>query len=328
MFKKLLPILTFIAIAALIFPHPAAAAGLNDGRVILGDEFVLKSGEVLDGDLIVLGGDVELEEGSIVEGDVFVLGGDVTAAGRIDGDVAVLGGQISLEATAIVRGDISSLGGNLDRDPAAQVNGQVFSGQGVDVPFDFDFGFGAGEFVRPSVDMWRVRLSPLISLLWFGFRTVLLAALAVLVVMFWPTPAGRAAEAVVAQPVAAGGLGVITLVVAPALLLLLTITIILSPVALIGVVLLVVAGVFGWIALGLEVGNRMKTAFNWELHPAAAAGIGTLVLTFVLGGIGQIPCIGWIAPFLGISLGLGAVLLTRFGSQPYAPMSAPDAEAV
>jgi hypothetical protein len=45
--------------------------------------------------------------------------------------------------------------------------------------------------------------------------------------------------------------------------------------------------------------------------------LGTLLLTFVVGGIGMIPCIGWIAPLIVASLGVGGVILTRFGSQAY-----------
>jgi len=100
--------------------------------------------------------------------------------------------------------------------------------------------------------------------------------------------------------------------------LVLAITILLIPVSLIGIVLLLVAGLFGWIAVGLEVGKRLAEAFKWELQAPAAAGMGTLVLTLVVGGLGLFPCVGWLAPFLVASIGLGAVMLTRFGSREYA----------
>ena len=40
-------------------------------------------------------------------------------------------------------------------------------------------------------------------------------------------------------------------------------------------------------------------------------------LISLIGGIGLVPCVGWIAPFLVAAMGLGGVILTRFGSQPY-----------
>jgi hypothetical protein len=107
------------------------------------------------------------------------------------------------------------------------------------------------------------------------------------------------------------------------LLIVLAITIILSPVSLLAAVLLVVAGVFGWIAIGKEVGDRLAKAFKWDLHPAASAGLGTLSLSLVVGGIGLIPCLGWMVAFVVVAIALGAVLLTRFGSREYAPATAP-----
>ena len=106
------------------------------------------------------------------------------------------------------------------------------------------------------------------------------------------------------------------------LCILLAITIIGLPVSFLLAVAFVVALVFGWIAVGVEVGHRMSEAFNWEIAPAASAGIGTLAVSFVIGGIGQIPCIGWLAPLLVGAAGLGAVILTRFGSREYVPASA------
>jgi tellurite resistance protein TehA-like permease len=144
--------------------------------------------------------------------------------------------------------------------------------------------------------------------------------------MFWPEAAQRTSSAVVANPLATGGLGLLTFLVSPLVLLFMTITIVFIPVALIIVIVLIVAGVYGWIAVGLEVGDRLAEAFSWELHSAASAGLGTFLLTFVVGGIGMIPCVGWIAPFLVASMGLGGVILTRFGSQDYviANPSAPE----
>jgi hypothetical protein len=140
--------------------------------------------------------------------------------------------------------------------------------------------------------------------------------------LFWPKPVERAGSAAVSQPIVAGGLGCLTLIVVPFLIVLMAITIIGIPLSFLAVVALVVAVVFGWIAIGVEVGRRMVEAFDWEIHPAASGGIGTLTVGFVVGGIGLIQCIGWLAPLLVGSAGLGAVILTRFGSREYQTASA------
>jgi hypothetical protein len=41
------------------------------------------------------------------------------------------------------------------------------------------------------------------------------------------------------------------------------------------------------------------------------------VLTFVIGGLGKIWCIGWIFPTVVAMIGLGAAILTRVGTRVY-----------
>jgi len=314
--KKITVLSAVVVLLCLVFPMTAMAAGPVDTKVIFGSNYTLSSGETLDSDLMVLGGSAELEEGSLVKGSVFVLGGNITISGEVEGDLGVLGGNVDLENTAVVRGDVGMLGGNLDRAPGAVIDGSVASEFGFDISapslnFPDEFSFSElRNFTFP-------RISPWISVLWFVFRVFVMAALALLVVMFWPAPTRRIAEAAISQPLAAGGLGLLTLIAGPVLLLVLLITLLLSPLSVIGFVLFVAAIVFGWIGLGYEVGRRIGVAMKWELQDPAAAGLGTLLLSLVAGGIGFIPCVGWLLVVFVASLGLGAVMLTRFGSQAY-----------
>ncbi|MFP3855294.1 MAG: hypothetical protein ACLFWD_13480 [Anaerolineales bacterium] len=312
--KRLISVLVLVMVISLALPLTAFAQDGQDGRVIFGGNFTLELGETMNGDLAVFGGSVVLEEGSVLDGALVVMGGNAVVAGRVTGDVATMGGNIDLLQSSVVQGNIFTLGGNLDVDLGADVQGDVISEDGFDVPFSPRIG----PMLRPVIPNIRMDFSPLATILWFGFRTLLLAALAVMVVMFWPLAAERTAQAIVSNPLATGGLGLLTFLVSPIVLIMLTITILLIPVSLIALIVLIVASVFGWIAVGLEVGHRLAASLKWEMHPAASAGLGTLLLTFVVGGIGMIPCIGWIAPFIVASLGLGGVILTRFGSKPYA----------
>ncbi len=104
---------------------PAFAAGPLDGRVIIGDSFTLKAGEVLDGDLVVFGGSVTLEEGSRVEGDVAILGGSAKVFGSVNGDMVVFGGSADLGSSAVVDGELIAFGGDIDRAEGAVVRGNV-----------------------------------------------------------------------------------------------------------------------------------------------------------------------------------------------------------
>lgn len=320
--RRLAVVSTLVLFAALIFPVSALAADGAEGRVIIGDNFTLESGETLDGDLLVIGGNVDLEEDSLVEGDVFVVGGNVRVHGVVEGDLGVIGGQVTLDDESVIRGDVGAIGGHVDRREGAEVEGDYFPSSGFQAPFDFSFPgriWTLPPRVFTPVEGFGIRMPAIFRIGTGLFNALLMAALAVLAVVFWPEPARRVASAAVDQPLPAGGLGLLTLIVVPILLLLLLITIILSPLSLVGVVVLVAAWAFGVISIGLEVGHRLAKALKWELQPAVEAGMGTLLLTLVVAGIGMVTCIGWIPKLLLASLALGAVMLTRFGSRTYMP---------
>jgi len=316
--KRSIVLLALVALLVAALPGSALAAGESDGEVIFGGDYTLREGETLTGDLVVLGGNVVLESGSLVEGSIFLMGGNAEMRGVVEGDVALFGGNLTLDSTAEIQGDVTVFGGNLRRHEGAVVSGEVLSGDAVRVPFDWEFG----RVVRVPSGPWPIQAWPGLSGMWFSgvsyiLRAVLLAGLAVLLVMFLPVHTSRVGRTAVEQPLITGGLGILTAMVVPLFLVVLAATICLIPVTIAGAMLLVVAVVFGWLGLGLEVGTRMAEAFRWSLHPAAAAGLGTLVLTLVADGIGFIPCVGWMAPALVGSLGLGSVLVTRFGLQLY-----------
>jgi hypothetical protein len=158
------------------------------------------------------------------------------------------------------------------------------------------------------------------SLLTFVFSAFALAALAVLVVMFFEKPTINVARTSIQQPALSAGMGCMTVVVLPFALVILILSICLLP---LGLVLALAAGVvitFGWISLGYEVGRRLMEMLKQDWAEPFSAGIGTFFLVIIGGTLSQIPCIGWVFIAVITIIGLGAVLLTRFGTQDYARM--------
>ncbi len=302
--------LLLVLVLAFALPGKALAGGVISDRVIFGSNFTLGSGETLDGNLIVLAGNAHLEAGSEVTGDVVIMGGNLLSSGMIEGSVISLGGPVRLEETAVVEGDVVNIGGSLDRADGARILGNVATG--TDWPLSLNFP-GAVEI--PNFD---VGFRPFLNLVGFTFKIFLWAALAVLVMLFAPKHTQRVASTAVNQPLVAFGLGLLSVVVLPPALILLTITILLAPVSLVAATVAALAWMFGLVALGSDLGRRLEEALKQEWAPAVSAGVGTFLLILVINGINEvIPCVGWIIPaFVGM-LGLGAVLLTRFGTQPY-----------
>ncbi|MEW6567888.1 MAG: polymer-forming cytoskeletal protein [Chloroflexota bacterium] len=311
-------VLALIALFAL--PLSALAAGPQDGQVILGETFTLGTGQTVEGDLVVIGGVVTLEQGSRVTGDVVLFGGTLSSDGEIDGNLAAFGGTVSLGAHAVVRGDLVRFGAVVHKEAGATILGQEVWGQAFEVP-SIEIPRVGGLF---PFRLWSFRFEPLGDVLVLLLKSLVMGALAVLVVMFWPDATARVARGVVEYPVVAGGLGLLSLIVVPAILVILIVSLCLSPVGIVGFVLLGVAAAYGVIGAGLEVGLRLEQAFKVDMHPAAAAGVGTLVLVLVTGSIGLIPCVGWIAPLVLASLAVGGVILTRFGTRFYTPAAPPS----
>jgi hypothetical protein len=309
--KKISTLGLTLLILTLALSMAAFTGGYMDGRVVLGGDFVLEGGETLDGDLAVIGGNATLMTDSRVTGDVFLVGGNLTIEGAIGGDLAVVGGNARLGPNGVVEGDLVTFGGNVNRS-GGRILGETISGEQFDFPTNFRFDSDIPFLFGRSFGLgYAGRVAS------FLFQSFMLAALAVLVVMFLPKQATLVSETLVDQPIISGAFGLLTIIVGPILIVFLLITICLAIVGLAGALVLIAAGVFGWIALGLEVGKRLSTAMNQEFQPVVAAGLGTLIFALVVNGIGFIPCVGWLAPFLASAVGIGAVLMTRFGTRPY-----------
>jgi hypothetical protein len=313
--KRFSAVVGLIVLLTFTAPTRALASESSDGRVVLGGTYRLESGDVLDGDLAIIGGAAYLEEESRVTGSVLVLGGNLDVYGQIDGDVIIIGGNTNLGPAALIRGDVATLGGNLNANDT-QIEGELISGSDFVIPYDFeDFEFTFDQFSVFALP--NIGISVEARVLSYLFASFLMTAIAVIVVAFWPKNIRTTAEAVANQPVASGGLGLLTLFVVMPVLTLLIITICLIPVSLFAFLILGLAGIFGVVALGYQVGEHLEKALNQDFQPVLSAGLGTLVLSLVVGGIVFVPCVG--VPFLSLvgAFGLGAVLLTRFGTRTY-----------
>lgn len=319
---KILMVMVVLGAVLLGLPAQVSAQGptpSDNSPVVFGGDYVLPSGVVID-DLVIFGGNARLEAGSTVSGDVVVFGGNLDANGAVRGNVVTFGGTLRLGDSAVVEGNLSSLGGSTDISPKAVIRGQRVTGVG-NMPLRIPS--------RVYTPAFWVDFGPGFNLLSAVFLALILAALAVLIALILPRPTERVAQTIGTQPVISGALGLLTLVVAPALFIVLMITVILIPVGILGVLVFALAVLFGWIALGLEVGKRIADLFKVTWPLAVSAGVGTLIfslvanLIFALSGewFWTLCCIGIPVFTLIVMVGLGGVLASRFGTQVYNPNS-------
>jgi hypothetical protein len=297
---------------------PGRSVKADDGtvgsRVIIGQNFTLGSGDTVDGDVVVIGGEAAIEAGAAVQGDLVVIGGSLRLDGKAVRSAVVIGGSASLGSTSSVGKDLVALGGTFQRAEGSQIGGDIitnltFSSEGLprgavvptsSLPPETDFNFDFG---------------PLGTIAAVFFQAIGLAALAMLLTAFLHPQLERVAQAVQAQPFAAGSFGLLTVFLAPLAMVVMAITLILIPLAMATAILLVLAWLFGIVALGQIVGERLTHAMHRTWEPVLSSGFGALILGIMLGASNQIPCAGWLASVLIGLLGLGAATMTLFGTR-------------
>ncbi|MBN1179597.1 MAG: hypothetical protein JXD18_10310 [Anaerolineae bacterium] len=321
---RALRLMVVALIAAVVVSLPAAPALADDDQppgMVVWDDFVLESGDVVEGDLVIIGGNAELEDGSRVEGSVVVWGGSVDVGGVVEGDVAVFGGSADLEDTAEVEGGVTSFGGDVDWEEGAVVEGPHVFGPGELWNGNFVIPFVPAAPTEPTNPVRVIRDGPgafvrgaFVQSVQVMLLTLLMAGLGGLVAVLWPRPALRVGEAGIQSLLPALGMGLLTFFVALIVVVGLAVTICLSPIAFLVMLLVGIAAVYGWIAVGIHIGDRIVGGSG---NPFWSAALGAGLLTFLSGLLNLIPCIGWILPFFLVCIGLGAAVLTRFGAVPY-----------
>jgi hypothetical protein len=309
--------LLVVALAIPLLTGACVSADLDDGHVVFSGEYRLEEGQTLDGPLVVFSGEATAQSGSRIKGDVVITSGDVVLDGTVDGsvimtsgvldingavdgDLVAFSGDVALGPEAFIAGDAANLGGDIDRAPGSTV-------QGAD---------GAVS-LQPVIDIATPEISPWATLLMILGLSIMGGLIAILVTAVWLEYVNRTADAAMNAAVPSTAVGCLMWVLVVPALSAFAFTCCLLPVTVVGALLLVAAAVLGGSALGLEVGRRMGHAFDRAPSPVSAAGIGGFLLALVTLVITMIPCIGWILALLVSSLGLGAALLTRFGTRDY-----------
>lgn len=303
-----------VALAVLVV---LAAAACDDGvlelGVVAGGALEVPAGSERAGWLVLLDGEVHVAAGARLGGTLLVLGGEARLDGRVDGDVVALSGSVALGADAAVGGDLA-VAGALDRDPGATIEGSVIVGPAVPEAL--------AESVRPGPSSLGSVLA----------RGATLAVLALLAGRFAPRAVERLDEAVWRHALTASALGVLAFFVGLVLVVVMAFTVVLLPVSALALVVGVVAMVVGWSALGIALGTRAARLVTGRGRPAAwvlrlAPPAGVFVVVVALGLLERVPVAGALLALVATAIGLGAVLLTGFGTRRFVPDPDPDLDA-
>jgi len=160
---------------------------------------------------------------------------------------------------------------------------------------------------------------------------VVLGLITWLVAAFMPEQMIRVRDTLISAPPLSFGVGFVSSVIT-GISFLLVLTICLAFVPLLAALLIGIAALFGWIVVGQIIGERLLVSSDRPMPGLIfSAIVGVVVLTIVTNMpiIGEIPFLGVLFNLIGSVVGIvvaltgvGAVLLTRFGTRPYASATA------
>jgi len=305
------------------------------------------------GDRIVVGRDVEIGRDEVVEGKVVVTGGDLEVQGRVQGNVTVVGGDLRIVEGAAVGGSVQVSGGDLENTGTVNGDARVLGGRLVNhgrVLGEMRVEGGeqrvAGRHTagdgrlrmrnRSFLGQFSDGLSGLLSTIALG---LLLAGIGAAAVFYAHPRLDRVSDSVRADTLRAGALGVATnFLILPAYvvgIVILLLTIIGIPLLLVFVplfpILVMAAGACGLVAVAHALGERTaERRGSWDaqyrnsyayvftglallLAPLVAANL--LKMTVFLGFAGGLlEFLGKMGLLVAASVGIGALLLTRAGS--------------
>ncbi len=304
--KLISSIFLFAFILLFAITGTASANSQDCGSLLLGDTCVLRNGQTLQGDLLIFGGSATLEETSTVTGNVVLMGGSLESHGTINGDIVSTGGFVHLYDGSLVNGDVVRVGGNVVQDSTAVVRGDLITstnpGNAIS-NLDLDRSVIQSAF-RPIGDFFR-------SI----FSALAFAIIAIIIALIAPKGNERLAKTIHSRFALSLGMGALGTLVIVFGSIILTITIIGIPIVALAMLAFTIALFFGWIGLGLELGNLIAKMFKTTWSVPISTGIGTLALSLGCAAIGWVPCIGQLVIILAIMIGFGSVVLTRFGTR-------------
>jgi hypothetical protein len=328
MFKKRLTwIVALVAVALLLPVTPVLADDEPPGITIFGEDYTVESGTTIKGNLTVFDGDVIVKDGGTVAGTIIIWGGNAEIEGIVEGDVIVSGGDVHLGDNAWVQGDVvCSWDCSIEQEADTRLDGEIV--EGVVLPQIPSF---PEIKVPPSMNVQVVEPGAIFGPLFNFVRNIIsafvVAALAVLVTLLMPQQTAQVGQTLTKAPWPSWGYGLLTALAAGTAIIVLTLTICLSPIAILAGLALLAAGLYGWICFGAVIGERLLKALSAQtVDPVWAAGLGTLIISLIAAvvdaGFSLVCCLEAfvsLAVFIFGCAGLGAVVLTRFGSQPYQP---------
>ncbi len=281
-------------------------------------------------DIVKTGRDIVVEEYEEVDGDVVSIGGDITVKGTVTGNAIAVGGDVFVRSTGVVEGDAVGIGGEVERE-----GGGIIRGERVGVSF-FPKRIVPDLVGLPPTTI--IRFPPFFG----GFggfalfarivKIILFLFLGIVVISIVPRNVTRVKDRIRQDFLKSGLVGLAAEILILPIFVLLIVTIIGIPVALLVQPLLILAAlILGYTGVSYFIGDRLREGTSLKPDtPMMTLVIGilavesVLLLARVVGIFGHflfgfswiLTFIGWTIWYVAVTVGFGASILTRLGTRP------------
>jgi len=252
-----------------------------------------------DKNIVKIGSDVTIEKGQKVH-SVVAIGGQITVSGAVEKSVVAVGGSVVLTKTAVVKGNVISLGGVIVMARDAEVR---------------------GDLTEINSNNLYETLTTALSSEWEGWSWIfavislsiflVILVLALLIAALLPKPVRIVSEAIRENTFKVILCGILGLVLIAPLALLLTISVVGIALIPLEVIFVVCSVLLGFIAVGQLIGAKLLRFLKRSEPGIVRETFWGLVILWL---IGWIPYVGWMVKAIAIVIGLGATLVSRFGT--------------
>jgi cytoskeletal protein CcmA (bactofilin family) len=271
---------------------------------------------VIGEDIVQFGDDINIEEDEAVEGDVVAILGSIVVNGMVEGDVVAVGGELTVGPRGEIEGDAVAVGGGVTKEPGAKVQGET-----VSIGTGRDFSVRTCPFFSGSIFSRGGRL--LIFIIW----TVMVVVLGLVIMAVFRRGVDNVCMRARKEAFKMGLIGLLAEVLLVPVILLFIVTIIGIPIGVFVLPLVfALALLLGFVGVSYAVGARLGNGHGRSPYSSMAMGVFALHGLAILAGIIGLPggsmhvigkligFIGWAVIYVAGTVGLGAVIMSKFGT--------------
>jgi cytoskeletal protein CcmA (bactofilin family) len=302
-----------LVLSAAVAGDAAVAGGNLRLRESIGQDAYVAGGHVslessIGRNARIAGGTIELARQAHIAANATIAGGYVRVLGNVGGVLTIGGGRVYLDGS--VAGDVEASGGQIELGPHARISGKLRyqSREALKQDPAATIVGGVEQGALPHL-WWRGDHLRAAENAGFWLWRIGLIALALALVSALPAACARVARSAREKFALCVFVGLIAVAIAPFAIVLLAITLIGLPLALLALLAYCALLIIGYIACGIALGEAalarikpaQRAALSWRLGFVALA-----VLTISL--LGAAPGIGGLVSLLALFVGSGAIV--------------------